>query len=66
VSAVHAHQDHATRPGTDGWADEHLVVLTSAVGDLELGEEDRRHLAWLAGWDCETVARTAALLRRDR
>jgi hypothetical protein len=59
--------DHATGPGTAGrWPDEHREILDRALAGIELDDEERRLVGWLAGWDCPTVAAVAALLRRAR
>ena len=63
-AATHDHRDHASEPGTGRWTVEHRQVLGDALAGVELDERDRRHLDWLASWDCPTVAATAALLRR--
>lgn len=66
MSAHHVHTDHVTAPGTGAWPDEHREILVDVLAGVDLDDEDRRHLAWLAGWDCPTVSRTAALLARAR
>jgi len=43
-----------------------VAALTEPLDGVELGEQDRRILAWLAGWDTDTVGTVASLLYRAR
>lgn len=46
--------------------DQARAMLAAAVLGMDLGEYDRRILAWLSGWDQPTVAATASIIHRAR
>ncbi|WP_410662104.1 hypothetical protein [Amycolatopsis sp. lyj-84] len=45
---------------------ERVAALTEALDGVELGDHDRRIVAWLAGWDVPTVGTVASLFYRAR
>lgn len=57
---------HTGPPGRDLWAEEHHRLLAVAADGLDLDDDLRRHLAWLATWDCPTVDQTVRLLAVSR
>jgi hypothetical protein len=42
------------------------AMLAAAVLGMELGEYDRRIIAWLSGWDQPTTAAIASIIYRAR
>lgn len=42
------------------------AALLEALADVELGENDRRIIDWLARWDVATVGTVVSLLMRTR
>ncbi|MGH3796097.1 MAG: hypothetical protein ACRDSP_14540 [Pseudonocardiaceae bacterium] len=43
-----------------------LAVLLDAVGEMAISDAERRTLAWLSGWEKDTVENLAALITRAR
>ena len=42
------------------------AMLAAAVLGMDLGQYDRRIVAWLSGWDQPTVAAIASIIHRAR
>ncbi|MGP4024373.1 hypothetical protein [Actinomadura sp. 3N407] len=51
-------------PGTMAQFNRERLAAACAAAGVELGEHDRRTLAWLAKWEPETVAVVAGLIAR--
>lgn len=64
MRAVHAAFD--ADPGAGKMAPHNLAMLRQAydAAGIELGAYDSRILAWLAGWEPQTVAVIAGLITR--
>ncbi len=45
---------------------ERLVILLDAVGYVHITDAERASLEWLAGFEAQTVANIAAVIRRAR
>ena len=59
--------DHLHPGAQESWREARLASRRALLGahlPPELPEEEERILAWLAGWDAETVAGVAALMDR--
>lgn len=48
------------------WQAGQLAVLLDAVSDLPISPSERNTLAWLSGWERDTVENIAAMLTRAR
>jgi hypothetical protein len=46
--------------------DDSRAMFAAAVLGLDLGEYDRRILAWISGWDEPTLAAIASIIHRAR
>ncbi|HEX2301419.1 MAG TPA: hypothetical protein VHH34_23455 [Pseudonocardiaceae bacterium] len=54
----------APAPALPDWQRDRLALLLDAVGDVPISDAERRTLAWLSGWERDTVENVAALISR--
>lgn len=67
VPAVQAvYEAFDASPGAGRMAPHNLAMLTAAceAAGIEMGAYDRRILAWLSGWEPQTCAVIAGIIRR--
>jgi len=58
-------KDRFGRPITlEKWQQDSLDYLMAALGPVELTDEERRSLVWLAGWDTQTIQNMASIFAK--